>query len=400
MPLRIALRIAALAPTPNDQPRKRARGRLRRGRGGDAPPTGEDPATPVWRGRPGRGGDTQTIGEAPAAPLWRGLQRREAGDETPERGAARRGRRSRGVLAALAGLLAAAGVALLVLSGSDDGPLVVDVASPAGLAVADGRVWVTSPRAGTVTPVDASGEVGAPLRVGGAPARIVAGANGLWVTDAAAGSVVPIKVPGAAPPNAAVAPAPGIEVFDAIAAGPTPATSRSPPARCGSRARADRRVYAVEQGGHATGIEAGEGPIALAADARRVVVVDARAGSITVIDARKRAFVGQVRVGGTPVDVALAGDAAWVADAAGARLVRVDLGSLRVTHTLAIGRRPIALASAGDDLYALVAGDRSLVKVTRGVVQWRRSLPGPPTALAVDARHVWVGAGQLLRFDR
>ena len=48
------------------------------------------------------------------------------------------------------------------------------------------------------------------------------------------------------------------------------------------------------------------------------------------------------------------------ADAAGARLVRVDLGSLRVTHTLAIGRRPVALAAAGEDLYVLVAGDREL----------------------------------------
>ena len=100
------------------------------------------------------------------------------------------------------------------------------------------------------------------------------------------------------------------------------------------------------------------------------------------------------------MDVALDGDAAWVADAAGARLVRVDLGSLRVTHTLAIGRRPVALAAAGDDLYVLVAGDRELVKVSDGVVQWRRGLPAPPTALAVDARHVWVGAGQLLRYER
>ena len=159
-------------------------------------------------------------------------------------------------------------------------------------------------------------------------------------------------------------------------------------------------VYALEPDGTTSKIDAGEGPVALAADERRVAVVDAPAGSITVIDARRREFGGQVRVGGTPVDVALAGDAAWVADAAGGRLVRVDLGSLRVTHTLAIGRRPVALAGAGEDLYVLVAGDRELVKVTAGVVQWRRGLPAPPTALAVDGRHVWVGAGSLLRYER
>ena len=60
--------------------------------------------------------------------------------------------RTRGRLAALAALLAALGAVLLVLSARDAAPLVVRVAPPAGLAVMDGRVWSTSPRAGTVTP--------------------------------------------------------------------------------------------------------------------------------------------------------------------------------------------------------------------------------------------------------
>ena len=246
--------------------------------------------------------------------------------------------------------LAAAGIALLVLSGRDDGPLVIDVASPAGLAVADGRVWVTSPRAGTVTPVDASGEVGAPLRVGGAPARIVAGANGLWVTDAAAGRVVPIEVPEPVAPNAAVA-------------SPESRSSRRRRGRGRERrrARGRRRVgreHGRPQGLRARaarplkGIEAGEGPVALAADARRVVAVDAPAGSISIIDARTREFSGQVRSAGRRwTSRSRATRRGWPTSRARARAV--DLGSLRVTHTLAIGRRPIALASAGDDLYAL-----------------------------------------------
>ena len=323
-------------------------------------------------------------------------RRAPAGQARPDGGLAR----SRGRLTALAGLLAAAGVALLLLSGTDEAPLVIRIPDPTGLAVLDGRVWVASPGAGTVTPVDESGRVGAPLRVGGAPARIAAGANGLWVTDAAAGRVIPVEIPGAVPPDAAVASAPEIQIFSALGAGADANDVALAAGAVWVASTADRQVYALEPGGRSKGIDAGEGPIALAADARRVVAVDPSAGSITIIDARTRSYSGQVRVGGTPIDVALMGDAAWVADSAGARLVRVDLGSRRVTHTLAIGRRPVALESAGDDLYALVAGERTLVKVTRGVVQWRRPLPGPPTALAVDARHVWVGAGQLLRFGR
>ena len=305
--------------------------------------------------------------------------------------------RTRGRLVALSALLAALGGLLLALSARDDGPLVIRVAPPAGLAVMDGRVWSTSPRAGTVTPVDADGRVGAPVRVGGAPARIAAGANGLWVTDAATGRVVPVEVPPPAPPSAAVA---GPTAFPPLGAGADASDIALAAGALWVASTSDRRVYALEPDGVTGRIDAGEGPVALAADARRVVAADAPAGAISVIDAPGRKFGGQVRVGGTPVDVALVGDAAWVADAAGARLVRVDLGSLRVTHTLAIGRRPTALASAGDDLYVLLAGDREVVKVSDGVVQWRRALPGAPTALAVDARHVWVGAGQLLRYER
>jgi hypothetical protein len=306
--------------------------------------------------------------------------------------------RTRRRLAVASVVLAAAGAVLLVLSGREAAPLEIRVGAPAGLAVLDGRVWATSPQAGTVTPVDADGRVGAPVRVGGAPARIAAGANGLWVTDAASGRIVPVEVPPPAPPTAAVAGGPS--AFPPLSAGADASDVALGAGALWVASTADRRVYALSPDGEASRIDAGEGPVALAADARRVVAVDPPAGSISVIDAQTRAFAGQVRVGGTPVDAALTGDAAWVADAARSRLVRVDLGALRVTHTLAIGRRPVALATAGNDLYVLLAGDRALVKVTDGVVQWRRSLPAPPTALAVDGRHVWVGAGQLLRYER
>ena len=140
--------------------------------------------------------------------------------------------------------------------------------------------------------------------------------------------------------------------------------------------------------------------MALAADPRRVVVADPRAGTVTVIDARARRIAGQIRVGGTPVDVALAGDTAWVVDATGGRIVAVDLNRRVAKKSIRVGRRPIAVATAGDDVYVLAAGDRRLVRVHDGEVRSRTPLDAPPTAIAADADHVWVAAGQLLRFDR
>ena len=247
--------------------------------------------------------------------------------------------RGRRAFAAPAALLAAAAAALAFASGGDaPGPLVVAVdGAPTGIVVADGRVWVAASRSGAVTVLDAESAtpIGEALRPGGAPVRLALGASGVWVADAAAGAVIPMQL---RPPRTFASLQPGADASDVVLAGGAVWIASS----------ADGRVYVVEPGRDtARPLPAGQSPVALAADARRVVAVDDRSGTLTTFDARARAAAGSpVQIGGAPVDVALAGDTAWVGDAAGGRIVAVDLAAGTIARTVTVGRRPIAVATA------------------------------------------------------
>jgi YVTN family beta-propeller protein len=64
-------------------------------------------------------------------------------------------------------------------------------ASPAGVAVGYGAVWLTDPEAGNVVRVDPSGLL-TPIAVGDAPTGIAVGGNGVWVADPLDDTVVRI----------------------------------------------------------------------------------------------------------------------------------------------------------------------------------------------------------------
>jgi streptogramin lyase len=101
-----------------------------------------------------------------------------------------------------------------------------------------------------------------------------------------------------------------------------------------------------------------------------------------------------VRLGGTPVDVALAGGDAWVANAASGALQRVDLATGRVT-SIRVGSSPIAVAADARDVYVVCRDARTLVRVDprSGRVRSRIALPAEPAAIALDPTHVWIAAG-------
>ena len=64
-------------------------------------------------------------------------------------------------------------------------------ASPAGIAVGGGVIWLTDPEAGNVVRVDPSGLL-TPITVGDAPAGIAVGGGGVWVADSLDDAVVRI----------------------------------------------------------------------------------------------------------------------------------------------------------------------------------------------------------------
>jgi DNA-binding beta-propeller fold protein YncE len=263
---------------------------------------------------------------------------------------------------------------------------------PTGLVASGGRVWVAGPAAGAVWILDgASGRPAAPpLRPGGTPARVALDARFAWIADTERGALVRVPRTGAGAPRQTAA---GPDVADLVVAAGAVWTASS----------ADGTVRVLDPDGHRRILHVGARPIALAADSRRVVVLEA-GGTLTRRSARTRRADGPpVTLGGTPVDVALAGDHAWVADARAGTVREVALDSGLVGPPVRVGRSPVAIAADAAGVYVLCRGDRTVVRLdTTGSVRSRVRLAHAPTALALDPRHVWIAAGtnEVIRVDR
>jgi DNA-binding beta-propeller fold protein YncE len=306
----------------------------------------------------------------------------------PEPGPPRRERpRLLAVLAAAAVVLGLGGVLAGLLERPGEGPAraVFRVSGhPTGLVTSAGRVWVAAPGEGMVYVLDAATGAPArtPLRTGGTPARLALAASGVWAGDTSRAAIV------------ALAPAPGAP----LRVGPDVADIAVSSGAVWVASSADGTVRAVERDGGRERLRAGTRVVALAADDRRVVALDAGRGALATIDARTRALSGPaIPVGGVPVDVALSGDAAWVADARAGTVRRVDLRTRRPAGApLAACREPVALAADGDDVYVACRGDRSLVRIDArsGHVVSRIDIGAEPSAVALDPHYAWVSAGE------
>jgi YVTN family beta-propeller protein len=266
---------------------------------------------------------------------------------------------------------------------------------PTAILVAGHNVWVASQGAGVVSVLDReSGHVTQTIRTGGSPARLAPAAGGVWVADTSGASLVPVT---ARPPRRYARIAAGADVSDvAFARGAV---------WWASSAEGVVRVRGRDPGSEQS-LGVGARPIALAGDRRWVAVANAGDGTLARIDAGARRLAGPpVRVGGTPVDVAVDGDTAWVLDASTDSVVSVDLRRGTLVKRIAVGRQPVAVAADGDDVYVVSAGDRELVHLsaTSGHVQSRTRIGQAPAALALDPAHVWVtdiGDDTVTRYDR
>jgi YVTN family beta-propeller protein len=212
---------------------------------------------------------------------------------------------------------------------------------PAGVAVADGQVWVANQLDGTISEVSpAAGTVVATIGAGNGPVAITSGYGSVWVAnvtdstlsriDAGSGRVV-ATIPLGSTPTGLAAGDGGVWVTGADTGGLAlvdPHTSRV------SRS--------VPVGGSHTGVAVGAGSV-WAADA---------SGSVARFDPR----TGKVRImglDGEPAGIAYAGGAVWVADRAGGDVARIDprTGSVRSIH---VGNQPAAVAAAGGDVLVTV----------------------------------------------
>ena len=187
---------------------------------------------------------------------------------------------------------------------------------------------------------------------------------------------------------------------------PTPTTSRSRAARVWIASSADGRVYvrrarAARPRGRC---RPGRAPVALAADARRVVAVDDRSGTLTVFDARTR---GAGRLAGAASAARRSTSRSRATPrgsptppAAGSSPSTSPPGAIERTRR----RRPPPGRDRRRGRGRLRAHRRRTGAGPRRSGPARAaSVDAEPAALAVDAEHVWVASpssDEVLRFER
>ena len=169
-------------------------------------------------------------------------------------------------------------------------------ASPAGIALGDGAIWLTDTEANNVVRVDPSG-LPTPIAVGNAPTGIAVGAGGVWVVDSLDDAVVRID----------------------------PGT---------------RSVTAT--------IPVGRSPAGVAVGAGSVWVANSGDGTVTRINPSSAKAIATIAVGGSPQAITIAGGKAWVTvDAQSIPPTRVGTGggTLRIVSSTDVDSMDPALAA-------------------------------------------------------
>jgi len=210
---------------------------------------------------------------------------------------------------------------------------------PAGVAVANGQVWVANQLDGTISEVNpAAGTVVATIGVGNGPVAIASGYGSVWVTnvtdnalsriDPRSGHVLATIALGGAPAGLAASER-GIWV-----AGTDP----------GRLMLVDPRTNSVSRV-----VPMGSSPAAVAIGAGSVWIADST-GTVARFDP-VTGHVQKSRVGGSPTGIVYADGAIWVANGQGGSVLRIDprTGSVR---SIATGNEPTALVAAGGDVLA------------------------------------------------
>jgi YVTN family beta-propeller protein len=328
-----------------------------------------------------------------------------------------RGRRLRPLGFALAGLLAVAGVAALVLAvalprtessdessggstastvsganamtvidsstGRPAGDIPLD-ASPAAVAYGEGSVWVTMPNQDSVSRIDRqTNTVQQTISVGSGPTGIAVGGGFVWVANSLDGTVWRID------PRAN-----GGQVVDRIAVGNGPTDLAFGLGGVWVANSLDHTVVRVDaltdRPGKPISIDAGADAIAVGDGA--VWVTSKQTGVLSRVDPRS-GRITPINVGNGPSAVAAGTGAVWVANSPDATVWRIDPATNRVVGTVMVGEGPsgVAVAPSGsvwvsNELSGTLSRiDPTLRKVVENVPVGER-----PQAVAVSADTTYV----------
>jgi DNA-binding beta-propeller fold protein YncE len=268
---------------------------------------------------------------------------------------------------------------------------------PTDVAVAGGRVWVTTAGNDRLIALDA--RTGATRaggrRTGSNPLRVAARDGAVWTANAADGTVTRHDLR-AGDHGATVAI--GTDVVDLAT---RPDATWVTNGGAGTVTRLD-----PASGDVLARITVGRYPTAVAAGRGAIWVLDSGEGTVVRVDPSTDLLVGPpVRVGRDPQDVALAGGRVWVADRGDGTVRRLDARTGRpVGRPIRVGGAPTALAAHDGRVLVLdAAGPITDIDARSGHLRRLGTVGGSPGAIAGVDRTIWITdarTGDVLRVRR
>ena len=328
----------------------------------------------------------------------------------PRGGVADRRPHSSRLLAAVAGVVLAAGAAAGVVlatrgttrppspSGATSRLLLLDSDSarvtkttglpglPTSVAVGFGSLWIADPNTQAVERISPTSRVVVDrVPIGGEPGRIVVGGGAVWVAGTLGGTIhridpatdtvtQTVRLGGASASDIAFG-GNGLWVADST----------------------DKAVVAIDSthGSVVRTLSLDLQPSGIAVGKGEVWVAGYDEGTVEGIDLRSGRTVATVNVGNGPTSLLVSGKSVWVANSLDASVSRIDRLTGTVVATIPVGSGPSALALASGSLWVAntFSGDVSKINLGSNTVVATTRIGGKPGSLSALRGHIWVAAG-------
>ena len=231
------------------------------------------------------------------------------------------------------------------------------IEAPTELAFDGGGVWALSLSGRTVSRIDPTTMVSAPVGLPAAPTGIGAGDGAIW-----------------------------------ISAGFGSTSSRGGVLRVGSVSRSIEATYDLQSGVDAVAV--GEGS---------VWVTNRLYNVVSRIDLTTLSVASDIAVGEQPESVTVGGGWIWVGSTVDRTIWRIDPNTFEAVNQLTLADAPYDLAYGFDRLWVSSTTGNSVVVIdgTSTTIQQTIDVPAAPRGLTVGTESVWValGSGALLRID-
>ncbi len=322
------------------------------------------------------------------------------GGRKDDRGAGRR--RVMALAGGLLALVAAAVVAVLLLTGGDSGPKVSPPVAigkpPLRIAAGSEKIWVLSEPEATLTRIDAETDriVGKPIAMPPGVAAVAVGGGSVWVTDATSGRLLRVddesgqvtqRIDVGGHPGPLVYGGGRVWVADTKGAGITAVNAKG--------GRVVRR-----------GLGPRIAPLRLAAGAGSLWVSSATTGQIHHIGLAAFAIGKSIPAGRHPAGITVAHGLVWVADARSGSVIRVDPAVQAVSGSpVEVGEAPGGIDAGPNLLWVTIGGEDAVrrLELPSGEPDGGPIPVGPdPSAVAVGESAVWVvndGDGSVTRIE-